>query len=244
MTLDPRHARPHRRPHPAQAGGDRRRRSRRSPPRRPSRRLLDLRVALRLPVQVADGLVVCTVVGFPSGAHESEVKAHEAALAVARGAQRDRHGHRPGRASPATGTRWRRTSPPCGPAAARPAQGHPREAALTPEQIVEACRRSEAGGAQYVKTSTGFHPAGGAPSRRSASCARRSATGSASRRAAASATPPRRSRCSTPAPPARPVRHPGRARRPARLTVPRRGQQDATMTATPPIARRSPVRCW
>ena len=35
-------------------------------------------------------------------------------------------------------------------------------AALTPEQIAEACRRSEAGGAQYVKTSTGFHPAGGA----------------------------------------------------------------------------------
>ena len=35
-------------------------------------------------------------------------------------------------------------------------------AALTPEQLAEACRRSEVGGAQYVKTSTGFHPAGGA----------------------------------------------------------------------------------
>jgi deoxyribose-phosphate aldolase len=35
-------------------------------------------------------------------------------------------------------------------------------AALTPEQVAEACRRSEAGGAQYVKTSTGFHPSGGA----------------------------------------------------------------------------------
>ncbi len=35
-------------------------------------------------------------------------------------------------------------------------------AALTPEQLAEACRRSEAGGAQYVKTSTGFHPSGGA----------------------------------------------------------------------------------
>ncbi|MFP5356378.1 MAG: hypothetical protein ACLGIK_14730, partial [Gemmatimonadota bacterium] len=35
-------------------------------------------------------------------------------------------------------------------------------AALTPEQAAEACRRSEAGGAQYVKTSTGFHAAGGA----------------------------------------------------------------------------------
>ena len=33
-----------------------------------------------LPVTVAEDLVVCTVVGFPSGAHESEVKAAEAAL--------------------------------------------------------------------------------------------------------------------------------------------------------------------
>ena len=35
-------------------------------------------------------------------------------------------------------------------------------AALSDDQIVEACRRSEAGGGQFVKTSTGFHPSGGA----------------------------------------------------------------------------------
>ena len=35
-------------------------------------------------------------------------------------------------------------------------------AALTAGQLVQACRASEAGGAQYVKTSTGFHPSGGA----------------------------------------------------------------------------------
>ena len=35
-------------------------------------------------------------------------------------------------------------------------------AALTDEQIVECCRRAEAAGADYVKTSTGFHPTGGA----------------------------------------------------------------------------------
>jgi deoxyribose-phosphate aldolase len=35
-------------------------------------------------------------------------------------------------------------------------------AALTRAEIVEACRASERGGAQYVKTSTGFHPTGGA----------------------------------------------------------------------------------
>jgi len=35
-------------------------------------------------------------------------------------------------------------------------------AALTDEQIVAVCERAEAAGAEYVKTSTGFHPAGGA----------------------------------------------------------------------------------
>ena len=35
-------------------------------------------------------------------------------------------------------------------------------AALTDEQIVGACQAAERAGADYVKTSTGFHPAGGA----------------------------------------------------------------------------------
>jgi len=35
-------------------------------------------------------------------------------------------------------------------------------AALTDEQIVAACEAAERAGADYVKTSTGFHPAGGA----------------------------------------------------------------------------------
>lgn len=35
-------------------------------------------------------------------------------------------------------------------------------AALTNEEIVEACHCAESAGADYVKTSTGFHPAGGA----------------------------------------------------------------------------------
>jgi deoxyribose-phosphate aldolase len=35
-------------------------------------------------------------------------------------------------------------------------------AALTDEEIVEACKAAEAAGADFVKTSTGFHPAGGA----------------------------------------------------------------------------------
>src|SRR5689334_239461 len=40
----------------------------------------------RLPVRVVEGLAVCSVVGLPCGAHGSEVKAAEAALAVRRGA--------------------------------------------------------------------------------------------------------------------------------------------------------------
>jgi hypothetical protein len=35
-------------------------------------------------------------------------------------------------------------------------------AILSDDQIVECCRRAEAAGADYVKTSTGFHAAGGA----------------------------------------------------------------------------------
>ena len=35
-------------------------------------------------------------------------------------------------------------------------------AALTDDEIVEACRVAEGAGADYVKTSTGFHPTGGA----------------------------------------------------------------------------------
>jgi len=35
-------------------------------------------------------------------------------------------------------------------------------AALTDEEIVAACKAAEAAGADFVKTSTGFHPAGGA----------------------------------------------------------------------------------
>jgi deoxyribose-phosphate aldolase len=35
-------------------------------------------------------------------------------------------------------------------------------AALTDEQIAKACQRCESAGADFVKTATGFHPAGGA----------------------------------------------------------------------------------
>ena len=117
----------------------------------------------RLPVSVAEGLAVCTVVGFPAGAHESEIKAAEAALAVLRGATEvdmviDLGAALAGEwgAVEADVTAVRAA---CGEALLKVIL---ESAALTPEQLAEACRRSEAGGAHYVKTSTGFSPSGGA----------------------------------------------------------------------------------
>ena len=115
----------------------------------------------RLPV--ATDLVVCTVVGVPSGAHESEVKAAEAALAVRRGATEVDMVIDLGRALAGD---WDAVEADV--AAVKTGCGEVllkvivESAALTSEQLAEACRRAEAGGAQYVKTSTGFHPAGGA----------------------------------------------------------------------------------
>ena len=108
--------------------------------------------------------LACAVVGFPSGAHLGVVKAAEAARAVEDGADeldmvidlgalgdegaeavvRDVH-------------------------AVRSAIDDAvvlkvilEAAALTDEQLMAACEASVAAGADFVKTSTGFHPAGGA----------------------------------------------------------------------------------
>ena len=43
-------------------------------------------------------------------------------------------------------------------------------AALTDQQIIAGCRCAAEAGADFVKTSTGFHPAGGARSRRFVCC--------------------------------------------------------------------------
>jgi deoxyribose-phosphate aldolase len=116
-----------------------------------------------LPLQ-ADGLVVATVCGFPSGKHTSTVKAAEAAESVAAGADEvdmviDLGAARSGD--------WDAVRADI--AAVRAAVPAPKvlkviieSAALTDEQVVAACEASEAAGADFVKTSTGFHPAGGA----------------------------------------------------------------------------------
>ncbi len=117
----------------------------------------------RLPLQVPEGLTVCTVVGFPSGAHQSEIKAAEAARAISQGATEVDMVISVG---DAVAGGWDRVEHDV--QAVKDACGDVllkviiESAALTDEQIVSACERAEAGGARFVKTSTGFHPAGGA----------------------------------------------------------------------------------
>lgn len=106
---------------------------------------------------------VCTVVGFPSGAVDSRIKAAEASLAFAAGATEIdmvvnlgliKLGDWEGLEAEITAV----------------AMAVPfamlkvilETGALTESEIVEACKVAESAGADYVKTSTGFHPSGGA----------------------------------------------------------------------------------
>ena len=112
---------------------------------------------------VSNGVKVATVCGFPSGKHESSVKAAEAKLAVQQGADEVDMVIDLGRAIMGD---WDYNESDV--AAVRAATMGKvlkvilETAALTDEQIAEACRRCEAAGADFVKTATGFHPAGGA----------------------------------------------------------------------------------
>lgn len=112
---------------------------------------------------VSNGVKVATVCGFPSGKHESSVKAVEAKLAVQQGADEVDMVIDLGRAIMGD---WDYIESDV--AAVRAATMGKvlkvilETAALTDEQIAEACRRCEAAGADFVKTATGFHPAGGA----------------------------------------------------------------------------------
>ena len=108
--------------------------------------------------------LACCVIGFPSGAHRSDVKATEAARAAADGARElDMVIDLGGLIAEGGGAVERDV------AAVRAAiDGEVvlkviiESAVLTDEQIVAACRAAVAAGADYVKTSTGFHPSGGA----------------------------------------------------------------------------------
>ena len=117
----------------------------------------------QLPVRVPDGLAVTTVCGFPSGAHTSAVKAAEAAGAVARGADEidmvvdlklvKEHDF------DAVEADVRAVGRAVGEGVLKVII---ESAALSDEEIVACCRAAQSAEADFVKTSTGFHPAGGA----------------------------------------------------------------------------------
>lgn len=120
----------------------------------------------QLPVAIPDGspVLVATVVGFASGAVKSVIKANEAAQAVKDGAHEVDMVINLGAVKAGD---WDLVQSDI--AAVR--QGAPsptvlkviiESAALSDEEIVAACKASEAAGADFVKTSTGFNPAGGA----------------------------------------------------------------------------------
>ncbi|MDR1265982.1 MAG: deoxyribose-phosphate aldolase [Propionibacteriaceae bacterium] len=122
------------------------------------------RLPLTRPGLKASGLKLAAVVGFPSGAHQSSVKAVEAAQAVADGADEIdmvvdlgalKAGDWEGVEADIRAVR-QAVPPPTG------LKVIIESAALGPAEIVAACQAAEAAGADFVKTSTGFHPAGGA----------------------------------------------------------------------------------
>lgn len=117
-----------------------------------------------LPADVELGEVKLAVVcGFPSGAHHSEIKAAEAARAMADGADE---------VDMVINIGWAVTNQfdkvEADIRAVREAMPHGvlkviiESAALTDEQIVGVCEAAKNAKADFVKTSTGFHPAGGA----------------------------------------------------------------------------------
>jgi deoxyribose-phosphate aldolase len=106
---------------------------------------------------------VATVIGFPLGASASDAKRREAAIAVEHGATEldmvIALGH-------VKSGDWDYVGADIA-AVVREAEGALvkviiESAALTPVEIVRCCQLARDAGAHYVKTSTGFHPAGGA----------------------------------------------------------------------------------
>jgi deoxyribose-phosphate aldolase len=114
-----------------------------------------------------NGIKVCTVAGFPLGANLARIKAFEADLAIASGA--DEIDMVADLTSIISGDEKyllndiRTVLRIC--QSIRPfviLKVIIESAALTDEQIVFACRTIEQAGADFIKTSTGLHPAGGA----------------------------------------------------------------------------------
>lgn len=118
-------------------------------------------------VRAGTGLRVAAVAGFPSGKHLPAVKAHEAAVAVASGATEIDMVIDVGAALSgdidAVRSDVRAVRGAIGGAVLKVIVESAALLALADEAtLVQACRAAEEAGADFVKTSTGFHPAGGA----------------------------------------------------------------------------------
>lgn len=113
------------------------------------------------------GTLIATVVGFPSGKHVSDIKAHEAALAVAAGADEVDmvidvgaaiRGNLDAVRSDIEAVRA--AAPGC---VLKVIVESAALLTLAGEQtLVDVCLAAAEADAEFVKTSTGFHPAGGA----------------------------------------------------------------------------------
>jgi deoxyribose-phosphate aldolase len=117
-------------------------------------------------VTAPPGLLVAAVVGFPSGKHLSAVKAQEAVAAVASGAGEIDMVIDIGAALAGDFDAVRTDIAAVRAAAAGAVLKVIVESAVLLDRdertLVDACRAAEDAGADFVKTSTGFHPAGGA----------------------------------------------------------------------------------
>ena len=118
-----------------------------------------------LPVET--DVKVATVCGFPSGQHSAEVKAFEARESVARGADEIDMVINVGLARAGEYEQVEHEIRAVRDVAKAPVvlKVIIESAALTDEQIVAVCEAAERSGADFVKTSTGCHPAGGASER-------------------------------------------------------------------------------
>lgn len=112
---------------------------------------------------VTNGVAVATVCGFPSGKHQKEIKAAEAKLAVEQGADEVDMVIDVGRAIMGDFDYVQKEITEVRKATnGKLLKVILETAALNDDQIKSACLAAEFAGADFVKTSTGFHPTGGA----------------------------------------------------------------------------------
>ena len=108
------------------------------------------------------GVKVATVCGFPSGNHTAAAKAWEAAESSKLGADEVDMVINIGLLKEGRADAVEEEIRAVRGATTGLLKVIIESAALTDDEIVAACKAAEAAGADYVKTSTGFHPAGGA----------------------------------------------------------------------------------